>query len=249
MSLLTSAVTYSQNNLSLTNNSRNEIVMKLSNTQSVKGIQYIVASTGNIVLRGIEKDGRIAGSDWLMSYHRLTDSTMSVVILNVGRGHLTSGNGTLAMVVFEANNAPHERVMISLTDVVVSGPRGENVPVSIEDVEWQGSVAFAQTVQRKPSAGEQRAVAFRMGQNFPNPFNPSTRINYTLDGPADVRLTVYDATGKIVRELVRDNQSAGQYAVEWNGTNELGSHVASGTYFSRLTVNGVSTTQKMLLAK
>ncbi|MFN0149621.1 MAG: FlgD immunoglobulin-like domain containing protein [bacterium] len=72
----------------------------------------------------------------------------------------------------------------------------------------------------------------------PNPFNPSTQIAFTVDASAAVELRIYDSSGALVRTLVDEPQTAGNHAVEWNGADDAGRQVASGTYFYQLRVNG-----------
>ncbi|MFN0149589.1 MAG: FlgD immunoglobulin-like domain containing protein [bacterium] len=74
----------------------------------------------------------------------------------------------------------------------------------------------------------------------PNPFNPSTQIAFTLDVAAPVELRIYDSAGALVRTLVDRPQTAGNHAVEWNGADDSGRPVASGTYFYQLRVNGAA---------
>ena len=68
-------------------------------------------------------------------------------------------------------------------------------------------------------------------QNFPNPFNPSTRISYSLPTKSRVQLDIYDSLGRHVKTLINQVQSPGEYQVVWDGTNEAGEKVASGNYF------------------
>jgi hypothetical protein len=75
---------------------------------------------------------------------------------------------------------------------------------------------------------------FVLHQNFPNPFNPSTAIQYGLPAQSVVLLKVYDILGQEVATLVNTEQSAGFFTVHWNGQNQSGSLVASGVYFYRL---------------
>ncbi|MCK4513421.1 right-handed parallel beta-helix repeat-containing protein, partial [bacterium] len=88
--------------------------------------------------------------------------------------------------------------------------------------------------------------------NTPNPFNPETRITYTVPGDwseCPVLLSVYDATGRLIRTLVSARQSAGTYDVTWDGRDADGRMVASGVYFYRLDLDGDSETKRMILLK
>jgi hypothetical protein len=77
-------------------------------------------------------------------------------------------------------------------------------------------------------------VAFELNENYPNPFNPETVIEYALSAPSDVELTVYDPQGKIVCRLVHESKPAGDYEAKWDSLDEAGRPVASGIYFYRL---------------
>ena len=93
-------------------------------------------------------------------------------------------------------------------------------------------------------------TAFSLADNFPNPFNPATTIQYALPQAADVELTVYNVVGQPVRTLVAEHQSAGRYVVEWDATNDSGHSLSSGMYFYRLQAGGAFLEiKKMLLLK
>ena len=90
--------------------------------------------------------------------------------------------------------------------------------------------------------------------NYPNPFNPETWIPYQLTAPADVKISIYAADGKLVRTLALGHQPVGIYesknrAAYWDGRNQLGEPVASGVYFYTLTAGGFTATRKMLIKK
>jgi hypothetical protein len=86
--------------------------------------------------------------------------------------------------------------------------------------------------------------SYELGQNFPNPFNPSTVIGYQLPVSGPVRLVVFNALGQEVATLVNGVEEAGYKSVSWNAGN-----VPSGVYYYRLTAGGVSDQKKMLLVK
>ena len=94
----------------------------------------------------------------------------------------------------------------------------------------------------------------RLLRNYPNPFNPETWIPYHLAQASEVRITIYDASGGIVRSLDIGYQSEGYYtnqsrAAYWDGTDENGESVASGLYFYTLMAGDYSATRKMLILK
>ena len=72
---------------------------------------------------------------------------------------------------------------------------------------------------------------FRIEQNYPNPFSPSTTIKYSLFSDMNVQIDVRDILGRTVKRLVSGFQSTGVYTVTWDGTNDSGVRMASGMYF------------------
>lgn len=85
---------------------------------------------------------------------------------------------------------------------------------------------------------------FSLSQNYPNPFNPATKINFELPRSSNVKLSVYDVTGKLASELVNEQRAAGHYTVEFNASN-----LASGMYFYRIEAGEFSAAKKMMLVK
>jgi hypothetical protein len=90
---------------------------------------------------------------------------------------------------------------------------------------------------------------FALEQNVPNPFNPSTTIAFTLREAAEIRLEVFDASGRHVRTLAAGTREATRHEVQWNGRDDAGTEVASGVYFYRLTAGELTLTHKMVLLK
>ncbi len=87
-------------------------------------------------------------------------------------------------------------------------------------------------------------------QNSPNPFNPRTTIAFDLPGPQSVSLRVFDMAGRLVKELITaEEHTSGRHEVVWNGTDDAGRQVTSGTYFYRLETGAFSETRRMTLVK
>jgi hypothetical protein len=137
-----------------------------------------------------------------------------------------------------------------------SGSSGNNWYVFVSNT--AGDSAYKYVVRAYAHFGKTTAVSdpfelqpstFALNDNYPNPFNPSTTIRYTISASGYVRLRVFDVVGREVASLVNGVQSAGSYAVSWHGTDDAGKTVASGVYFYTLESLGQKTTKRMVLLK
>ena len=89
----------------------------------------------------------------------------------------------------------------------------------------------------------------RLMSASPNPFNPATTISFELASPGDVSLTVYDVSGRMIRNLVNGHLPAGMHDVTWNGRDRSGATAASGVYFYRFIAGSIIQTRKMVLLR
>jgi len=103
---------------------------------------------------------------------------------------------------------------------------------------------------------EQHAISkkFIIEQNYPNPFNSSTTINFTLPNSGKVpsslvSIKIFNLTGQIVRNLVNQRYVPGKYQISWDGQNEAGDAVGSGTYFCQVTAGKFMAIRKMILLR
>jgi hypothetical protein len=90
---------------------------------------------------------------------------------------------------------------------------------------------------------------FALHHNYPNPFNPETRIDYDLPQSAFVRLSVYNVLGQEVLVLVEREHEAGSHTVIWDGRNAEGWQLGTGIYIYRLQTGAYSTSRKMLMVQ
>jgi len=90
---------------------------------------------------------------------------------------------------------------------------------------------------------------FALEQNYPNPFNAQTQIVFSLASPGNVRLEVFDITGKLVQTVVNKKLEAGNHQVIWDGKNNNDETVSSGIYLYRLSTADNSSMRKMTLVK
>jgi len=92
-------------------------------------------------------------------------------------------------------------------------------------------------------------LGVKLGRNYPNPFNPMTRIDFSLEKPGFVSLAVYDVAGRLVTDLVREDMPVGDHFVTWNGQNRNGVSVSSGQYFYVMKTAEGQVSRSMILLK
>ncbi|MFC1485853.1 T9SS type A sorting domain-containing protein, partial [Candidatus Latescibacterota bacterium] len=97
----------------------------------------------------------------------------------------------------------------------------------------------------KDTGVAEEPIAFTgISQNFPNPFNPATTVEYSLAEPGNVRLEIFNGNGQRIETLVDGWQGAGTHSVLWDASSQ-----ANGVYFCRITAGTVRDTRKMLYVK
>lgn len=168
-------------------------------------------------------DGGNTWNDYLISNHRFRPQS----ITGAGTGNqgdnigMTSGNGKLWPVWMDNSTGGYQI--------------------------WTASVDY-NTIGIKSVSGN-TPESFSLNQNFPNPFNPSTKIRFAIPSGGErhafhVRLIIYDMIGKEIAILVNQQLSTGTYETQWNAEN-----IPSGVYFYKLTAGEFSSTRKMVLMK
>ena len=113
-----------------------------------------------------------------------------------------------------------------------------------ESCGFQALVWFGITISDVKQVGSGVPEVYSLSQNYPNPFNPSTSIQYAISSRQLVQLKVYDILGSEVATLVNEEQSAGNYKVDFNA-----SHLSSGVYFYQIKAGEFISTKKIILIK
>ena len=128
-----------------------------------------------------------------------------------------------------------------------------SVAVAPDRTVWLGtSYGLTRFIPDKLGSIEERNVKpspLAIAGNYPNPFNPSTTISFTLPAPGKASLVVYDITGRKVRVLASGKLPAGKNTAVWDGKDDSGRLVSSGVYVSRVTMGKYTAVGKMLLMK
>jgi hypothetical protein len=124
--------------------------------------------------------------------------------------------------------------------MAVTGAGGTNPPA------WNHGTSI--TIVVSPLTGVVKtgeiAAVYNLAQNFPNPFNPITKISYSIPKSSEVSLTVYDILGQRVASLVREKQDAGSYSVDFDASS-----LSSGVYYYKIQAGDFVSIKKMTLVK
>lgn len=185
-----------------------------------------------LILEDIMIDSCIINtSGWLCQYN-MRDSVLSIWMAG---SEPISGEGELFRLRLAVSDFDHNFIPINIKDALFD--TGE-IPVK----KTSGGVnilnGFAES---RESKNESRMIGpadtYSLEQNYPNPFNPATTIHYSIKETGLVQLYIYNEIGHLVKTLVDGFQANGRYAIMWNGTDNLGQSVASGTYFYLLKTN------------
>jgi len=114
-------------------------------------------------------------------------------------------------------------------------------------VYWEDS--FALTVEALNIAQDQMPTRYSLGEAYPNPFNPTTKISYELPNSEFVSIDIYNLMGRHIKSLVNMNQDPGHRTIEWNATNDSNQPVSAGMYIYTIQAGSFMDTKKMVLLK
>ena len=206
--------------------SKGKVDLVVESDKDVYGIQFdLKYNPSELNLNGAESNL----DDFTFEYSQKDDGTVRGLMFSM-TGAKLNANDISSLIAFDF--APAEDFTgvsaVDFSNVILAGQNGaklETIAVSM-DVE----VGLpTKTV---------------LNTSYPNPFNPSTTINYDLSSESLVNISVYDALGRLVTELVNDVQPGGANHISWNAADQ-----ASGAYFVRMTAGSYTSTQKLMLVK
>jgi hypothetical protein len=167
------------------------------------------------------------------------------------------GSGLATVQVLTANNAdvvvpaftPGSTSPLLITATKINQSASSTIVLRVTDVAGNVTVCDPVYTQLSSTIPEQ----FELSQSYPNPFNPKTTIHFNVprntDGSVFVTLKVYDIMGREVKTLVEESVPAGEFSVEWDGTDNHGNIVAGGTYLYRMIAGDFVATKKVNFLK
>ena len=214
---------------------KSSINLTVESTSDVYGVQFdIKYNPKEVSLTENDIKSKIEG---INIYSRVKDEgTARVLMFGLnGEKVLDVNSGNISEILdinFQSVDMFNGNSLIELIDVTLAGKGGEEVSSTTSTFQ----VSFT-------------PIKTSLSKNYPNPFNPSTTINYELSDAGMVSLVVFDLKGAEVKTLVQQYQEPNYYNITWNGLNNNGQSVASGRYILKMTAPGYNETITMTLLK
>ncbi|MHB1050903.1 MAG: FlgD immunoglobulin-like domain containing protein [Bacteroidota bacterium] len=180
------------------------------------------------------------------------DATM-LKVLSVSSSELTKS-------FMVASNIEDGKVSVAMANAEAVSRGGQILTIEAEILQSAENIVLTadkimlndRSVSKVTSVGAGQAevpTTYALQQNFPNPFNPSTTIEFQLPASGFVELKVYDIAGREVTTLVSDVKNAGTHRIQWNAVDDRGMKVSSGVYFYRISAGQFNQIKKMILLK
>ncbi|MCG8608862.1 tandem-95 repeat protein, partial [bacterium] len=164
-------------------------------------------------------------------------------LVEISQGGGGSGAGLAVM----------DSLMQTAGPIEVAGSFNDDVDWALIAVELRPPSRLSKsTVTRERSISDNNVAipsSFELGQNFPNPFNPTTTISFSVPKTSELNLAIYNMRGQRVRLLVSGSVKAGRHRITWDGRNDQERKVASGIYVYRLETKNFTAQRKLILAK
>jgi hypothetical protein len=164
-------------------------------------------------------------------YQKVGELLRSVMYDRLGQKYIEQGSHFMADMPFHINN-PEDLNLENLILVNTDMQKLDKIQVEI---------VYGQT----PAV----PLDFVLFQNYPNPFNPVTTVKFQVPQTSDVTVDIYNMLGQKIRTLFSSQVQRGNYSVQWDGTNDAGVKMSSGTYIYRMTAGSFVQSKKMVLLK
>jgi len=213
----------------------------ISNTENIQCFQFTVRSSGGTI-KNLVKTDRLLQNGWTTATNIKNDTVAYVVVYNLFGDSLVPGSGGCIMFnCIPKGNSP--TIIISIDSVKGTDSRGNYVELTTNHSNYEfqkkiGQIFSSQNTSNVQSIG-----------NFPNPFNPTTTITFSLLENAFVAVNIYDVCGRLIMVLNYGELYEGTHSFQWNGKSADGRAVSSGIYFAQIKTHFETVIHKMLLTK
>ncbi|MFC1552584.1 leucine-rich repeat domain-containing protein [Candidatus Latescibacterota bacterium] len=174
-------------------------------------------------------------SSYMTLASSISENTIQILLYSSSMNSIKSGSGSVIQLLFE-HKSDLQTDDIRIENALLADLNNNNVTVDIGN-----ELVFVEN--------EAGPLLFNLGQNYPNPFNPTTEIVYSIASDNHVSLEVFNISGQLVRTLVNEYKPSGNYKVQWDGKDNVGTSLPAGLYLYRLQSGANKDINKMMMIK
>jgi hypothetical protein len=197
----------------------------------------------------------IAGPDTMVAYGGCPGinefDVLQTAGLSIAQAYYEGNTSYAAILSQTTTNAQSATAKVLLSGYSFHYIRDDR-PVGIMDrvIHMKRALYFLGNTTGEPTGVDPTFYRNSLSQNRPNPFNPTTTIEFSVKERANVQLRIYNVAGQLVRTLVNEAKTPGEvHTATWDGRNDAGQSVSSGVYFYKLVAGSFVQTKKMVLLK
>ena len=220
------------------NDNSSTVYVNIESSHDVYGVQFdLLYNTTDLSLEASEIASMINGIDGVYAKVKEEAGFVRVVMFDLNGTKISNSNSSsnIISIPFASNSLKGLSSILQFDNVIVAGFNGEDLNASSDDY-------YLNIENSVPTVTS-------LSDNYPNPFNPTTNINYSISKSGFVSIVIYDMNGAEVRTLVSELKSPANYTAAWNGLNDNGQSVSSGKYIYRMSTPGFSETKSMTFLK
>jgi len=211
----------------------NNILVDIENNSVIRGIQFDLNFDPNLVTIFSPRLPKVQ-ENTIVTSNAIKDGYLKIIAANLSGNIIESDGKSFLVIPFEFHGSKYDISNISVDNINLVGADGS----LIDYIDRVNSLDIRLTPQD-----------FALMQNFPNPFNPTTEISFSLPVAGYVELSVYNMVGQKIRALSSENLNSGYHSVIWDGMNDAGIQAATGMYFYTIRTGNFKNTKKMLFLK
>ncbi|MBD3340453.1 MAG: T9SS type A sorting domain-containing protein [Candidatus Lokiarchaeota archaeon] len=203
------------------------------------GISFEISYPTNKLKFLSAKQGEVFDEDALFYNKENASGNLGIAISQKAFHENVTQNGKIATIKFQIQGNSINSDEINIQKISAVNKLGNDIHIICE----------SSKENNVPKNNQNYPDRFHLYANYPNPFNPTTTITYSVPKASHVQLQIFDLTGRLVKTLYDNEQQTGMHSVIWDARDESGNVVTNGMYICRMTAGAVVKHQKMILAK
>ena len=216
------------------NHASSDLIFNILYDGGLKGLEFDLTYDPSIISLG-EPSLILLQDNVVSTFREIKEGLIKVVLFDVNGGFILSDkNQDLLQMSYSFLGSVLDRSSVDISNVVVSGPKG--------NIAFVSSNVVSADVKLVPGI-------FALHQNYPNPFNPTTEIQFDIPKATQINVSIFNLMGQKVKTLANKQVASGYHVVQWDGTNDNGVSVSTGMYFYTLNTGSHSAMKKMLFLK